>query len=56
MPKRVGDELGTVVRTDVNRKPESNWLPAPKEPFYMLMRMYLPDIEVLNGRYGIGAS
>jgi hypothetical protein len=52
-PKRVGDELGTVVRTDVNRNPESNWLPAPKEPFYMLMRMYLPDIEVLNGQYEI---
>ncbi|MCK5712641.1 MAG: DUF1214 domain-containing protein, partial [Hyphomicrobiaceae bacterium] len=30
---------------------ESNWLPAPKEPFYMLMRMYLPDIEALNGQY-----
>jgi hypothetical protein len=52
-PKRVGDELGTVVRTDVNRNPKSNWLPAPKEPFYMLMRMYLPDIEVLNGQYEI---
>jgi hypothetical protein len=32
---------------------ESNWLPAPKEPFYMLLRMYLPDIEVLNGQYVI---
>jgi hypothetical protein len=32
---------------------ESNWLPAPKERFYMLMRMYLPDIEVLNGQYEI---
>jgi len=29
----------------------SNWLPAPKEPFYMLFRMYQPDIEVLNGQY-----
>ncbi len=32
---------------------ESNWLPAPKEPFYMLMRIYLPKIEVLNGQYEI---
>ena len=32
---------------------ESNWLPAPKEPFYMLFRMYLPDIEVLNGQYDL---
>ena len=30
---------------------ESNWLPAPSEPFYMLFRMYQPDIEVLNGQY-----
>jgi hypothetical protein len=30
---------------------ESNWLPAPKEPFYMLFRMYQPEIEVLNGQY-----
>ena len=32
---------------------EANWLPSPKAPFYMLMRMYLPDIEVLNGQYEI---
>jgi hypothetical protein len=32
---------------------ESNWLPAPKEPFYLLMRMYQPKIEVLNGQYEI---
>jgi hypothetical protein len=37
------------------RDKESNWLPAPKEPFYMLLRMYLPDIEVLNGQYQIPA-
>jgi len=32
---------------------ESNWLPAPKAGFYLLMRMYLPDIEALNGQYEI---
>ena len=32
---------------------ESNWLPAPKAGFYMLMRMYLPKVEVLNGQYEI---
>ena len=30
---------------------ESNWLPAPKEPYYMLFRYYLPSVEVLNGQY-----
>ena len=34
---------------------ESNWLPAPNAPFYMLMRMYLPQIEILNGQYEIPA-
>jgi len=32
---------------------ESNWLPSLKEPFYMLLRTYLPMIEVLNGQYEI---
>ena len=30
---------------------ESNWLPTPDAPFYMLFRMYLPEIEALNGQY-----
>ena len=34
---------------------ESNWLPAPNAPFYMLMRMYLPSVEILNGQYEIPA-
>ena len=31
----------------------ANWLPAPAAPFYLLMRMYLPSMDVLNGRYEI---
>ena len=31
----------------------ANWLPAPDMPFYLLMRMYLPSIAVLNGQYVI---
>jgi hypothetical protein len=30
---------------------KSNWLPAPNAPFYMLLRMYLPEIQALNGQY-----
>ena len=30
---------------------ESNWLPAPEAPFYMLLRMYLPEVQALNGQY-----
>lgn len=28
---------------------EPNWLPAPDGPFYLIMRLYLPKPEVLNG-------
>ena len=31
----------------------ANWLPAPNAPFYLLLRMYLPSMEVLNGQYEI---
>lgn len=30
---------------------EANWLPAPKGPFYMAMRLYWPQAEALDGRW-----
>ena len=30
---------------------ESNWLPAPADGFYMILRMYLPAEQVLNGTW-----
>jgi hypothetical protein len=30
---------------------ESNWLPAPAGPFLMVMRLYWPKAEVLNGSW-----
>jgi hypothetical protein len=30
---------------------ESNWLPAPNEPFYVLMRIYGPSESVLRGKW-----
>lgn len=30
---------------------ESNWLPAPKSPFFVVLRDYLPKPEVLDGRW-----
>ena len=32
---------------------ESNWLLEPQEPFDILMRIYPPKTEVLNGQYKI---
>lgn len=28
---------------------DANWLPAPREPFRLVMRLYLPEQSVLNG-------
>ncbi len=30
---------------------ESNWLPAPDGPFYMVMRLYGPEKAALEGRW-----
>jgi len=30
---------------------DSNWLPAPKGPFFMAMRLYWPKSEALDGRW-----
>jgi hypothetical protein len=38
-----------------NKKPAStdNWLPAPKGPFYMILRLYQPNDEILNKKYNL---
>jgi len=30
---------------------EANWLPAPKEPFSMIMRLYWPKAEAVDGKW-----
>ena len=30
---------------------EANWLPAPKTPFNLTMRMYVPKSEALTGKW-----
>jgi len=32
---------------------ESNWLPAPKGPFYVVLRVYWPKQEILNGSWKV---
>jgi len=29
----------------------ANWLPAPRAPFYVILRAYGPKFEMLNGQY-----
>jgi hypothetical protein len=30
---------------------EANWLPAPKGPFFMAMRLYWPKAEAIEGKW-----
>ena len=32
-------------------KRESNWLPSPKGPFFIALRLYLPKLEATNGTW-----
>jgi len=32
---------------------ESNWLPSPKGPFYIVLRVYWPREEILNGTWKV---
>jgi len=32
---------------------ESNWLPAPNGPFYVLLRLYWPEDSFLNGTWKV---
>ncbi|WP_289029400.1 DUF1254 domain-containing protein [uncultured Algoriphagus sp.] len=51
----VFDEDGGLTLYFQNESPgkekESNWLPAPKGPFSVVMRLYLPRPEVLDGTW-----
>ncbi len=37
--------------TSPGENKETNWLPAPNGPFYILLRLYWPRQEVLNGNW-----
>ncbi len=36
-------------KTEENKS--SNWLPVPKEPFLLYVRVYMPSPSALNGTY-----
>lgn len=54
-PEKDGSTVIYIQADSPGKDKEGNWLPAAKAPFYMLLRMYLPKIEVLNGQYEIPA-
>ncbi len=49
------NDLGEIVLYLQHESPgsnfESNWLPAPHEPFYAVMRLYLPKADAIEGRW-----
>jgi hypothetical protein len=45
--------LDIYIQHDEPSGKRSNWLPAPTEDFYLVLRMYLPGSKVLNGTYQI---
>jgi hypothetical protein len=42
---KAGSDGSTTIYIQADSRVKTRWLPAPKEPFYMLLRMYLPNIE-----------
>jgi hypothetical protein len=55
LPKLKRDADGGLTLLIQNESPgkdkESNWLPAPKGPFIMYMRLYWPKDEALEGKW-----
>ena len=40
-----------IQNADPGKDKEANWLPAPKGPFNLILRVYWPRQEVLDGRW-----
>ena len=55
LPSLVRDADGGVTlhvrHTSPGAALESNWLPAPNGPFFMVLRLYLPRAEAIDGRW-----
>lgn len=43
--------LDIYIQNSIPKENVSNWLPAPKGSFYLILRMYMPKKEVLNDTY-----
>jgi hypothetical protein len=41
----------TIQRESPGKDREANWLPAPKEGFFLVMRLYQPEERMYRGEY-----
>jgi hypothetical protein len=46
-----GSLLINVQKDSPGAEREANWLPAPDGPFYLALRLYLPEQRVLDGEW-----
>jgi hypothetical protein len=46
-----GSMVFTFSKQSPGKELEGNWLPAPDGPFYLVMRLYGPEAEALDGRW-----
>jgi hypothetical protein len=55
VPQLQRESNGGITITIQNESPgadkEANWLPAPKGPFFAILRLYWPKVEALNGEW-----
>ena len=60
LPQLKKDADGGVTLYIQNESPgkdkEANWLPAPKGPFVMYLRLYWPKEEALDGKWNVTAA
>ncbi len=47
------NELDIYIQYNQPINHKSNWLPAPKDDFNLVLRMYQPSAKVLNGTYEV---
>lgn len=50
-PNDQGEIVIYIQKDSPGAERESNWLPAPAEAFYTVMRLYLPKSEAIDGRW-----
>ena len=46
-----GSIIFCIQKASPGKDKEANWLPAPDGPFYMVLRLYGPEPDALEGKW-----